>query len=268
MRWTYAVGQAMAAESLSRSQILHRAHGCSAPGPAFGMETLDAGGACMLCGAVIRQGVPRKKVLSSNFMNMDILTYPQGTHFCAACVFALKEPTFRRTSFICSTSEFRPLKRDMLAEALFHALPEDPYLYLFCVTTSYKKHLWLHAPVNLPGPHVQVQFDDMTVDVHLNTARAVLDAIEALYTTFTKEEIRSGHYRLYRLERFGAEEFERHERLLRPHRGSPVFGLLVYIANRKEKVQCKEQSAEPRPNQMNPPQRNANNLHETQLLLF
>jgi hypothetical protein len=69
-----------------------------------------------------------------------------------------------------------------------------------------------------------------------------LGLIEQLYAMFTKAEILSGQYSQNRIKQFGLAEFQRIENELAPHRGSRLFDLAVFVAQ-KPPEENKEVSA-------------------------
>lgn len=192
------------------------------------VEDVAAGSRCCLCGQEITGGVALKNAVSANFNNYDLFAAPESGFMCAPCAYTLSQE-LRRTSYICTEHEYIPLKREEIAEHLF-APPDEPFI--FCVTSSYKKHLILRAVVNYGGEY-SVVFDDMTVLLRQQD-RQIFDAMSELYSVFTKDEIKTGDYKLHRLKKVNLVRFEMLEAFICGYRGTPGFSLMLYVLNKEE----------------------------------
>lgn len=94
--------------------------------------------------------VERKHLLSKSFTNGDRLACPGSSLVSVAAWWALKYRPERASSWWCDGRECRRLNRAALRALVLEGSPAAPWAgYL---TTSYKKHGSLRAPVNA-GPH-------------------------------------------------------------------------------------------------------------------
>ena len=181
---------------------------------------------CCICGAPA--GKDRKESLKPTFTNMDALLYPLSEYICAACDFCLS-PLTRRASFLCTKKVFTAIKREDLSKFLFSP-PRVPFI--FCVTTSFKKYLWIYSKVNANPDMFHIRFDDMDIWCEPRKHRRVFQATEILYQSFSKKEIRTGGYRLINLEKLETlSTFERLEAEIKHWRGSAIFELCLHAAN-------------------------------------
>jgi CRISPR type IV-associated protein Csf1 len=237
----------MQAKDISPTEIIWRAHGCPA---VAGQE--DRREICCLCGLEHAQNCPATKYIKATFTtftNRDLLKAPLSKWICPACAFTLSEAKFRRTSFVCTPTEFISLKRDDIAKWLFNP-PETPFI--FCITTSYKKHLAIHAEVNYSRDRFQVVLDEMQIWFEPERWRQMFEALETMYSVFTKEEIRTGRYEFRRVAQCDPERFERFESILAVARGYPEFELLLLAANRKEELACQIKRSQPKSSKETP----------------
>jgi len=119
------------------------------------VEIVQTEGICAVCGKEIDEGVPIKKVVSSTFMDWNVLADMTAPHVCKACKWCIKEPKTRRSQYIATKDELICFKRDDIEKYLFNP-PEPPFV--FFVTSSYKKHGSFWAQVNYANPdHIFVE---------------------------------------------------------------------------------------------------------------
>ena len=189
---------------------------------------------CCICGAPAEKN--KKQYIKKTFTNHDALCFPQSDYICNACAFCLS-PLTRRTSFLATEQEFIPIKREQLFEHLFTP-PNIPFV--FCITTSFKKYLWLYAAVNTNPNEYQIQLDEMGVICRPNIHRKIFDAVEELYQYCSKTEIASGDYRFINIQKMGIDTWRILEQQIKQYRGSGIFKLLLHCANRKEENKWKK----------------------------
>ena len=116
-------------------------------GPAYEPERVDT---CCFTGRR-EPCVPRRRILGASFLDQGLLRAPASPWIGVATATAMRHPPTRKSSWFCDGRVFRPLKKpDARALVLDESsVPADHWAGY--VTTSYKKHGALRAPVNGPG---------------------------------------------------------------------------------------------------------------------
>jgi hypothetical protein len=195
-------------------------------------------GDCFLCGAAMTYGVPAK--FPPTFMDYDKARAPHSTHICDGCAFTLVERSvelqeitgkdkpqrMRNYSHVVLGGAWRPLSKAQKRET-YEALLQNPEVAVIAV--SGQKHLCFRAQ---PG-WWQVEEQAMRPDPQRLTE--IMAIVQALYDAgFGKGEIESGQYAPYRIMRCGLEIWEPLEEAARPHRGSALFELAVYLVQKNE----------------------------------
>ena len=196
------------------------------------VEVVSAEGICAVCGKAISEGVPIKKVVSGAFTDWNMLADMNASHVCSACTWCIKEPKMRRSQYIATENELIFFKRDDIEKYLFEP-PESPFV--FFVTSSYKKHGSFRARVNDSQQLFYIQFEDRQILFSPNRYRELFELMKKMYITFNKtQEIGQGNYIQKRVMEYGIEKWKRDEEILKQHRGSQVFELLLYALNKPE----------------------------------
>jgi hypothetical protein len=195
----------------------------------YGQPMADTGQPCALCAQPLASE-PLK--VSDAFTNFDRLRFPGSDLVCPACAWCLRTPQLRRGSWIASMEGLRYLQRPAISGALFNP-PEPPFAIY--VTTSFKKHGFFKARVNLSRACFYVQFEEVGVEFEPPRWTAVGEALWNLYAAgFSKRELLHGDYNQRKVRLFGREAWWAFEELLRPRRPESAFGLLVHSLYREE----------------------------------
>lgn len=187
---------------------------------------------CWLCGGVTSgHGQPVKKAIKPTFTNVDMSRASASKSVCPGCVFCLSFRELRNYSILATGKGLkhptRPEMRDWLLSP-----PEPPFV--LCVAVSGQKHLTFRAQVAYSRDGYPVQYEETPVYIDRPALAMMLDLIEQLYAVFTKAEILSGQYGQSRIRQFGLGEFQRIEVDLAPYRGSRLFDLSVFVAQKQE----------------------------------
>ncbi|MEA3324440.1 MAG: hypothetical protein U9Q37_04795 [Euryarchaeota archaeon] len=204
------------------------------------VQTVPATGICAVCGNEISEGIPIKKVVSSAFMDWNVLANMSASHVCAACKWCIKEPKLRRSQYMATDSGLTYFKRDDIEKYLFDP-PEPPFV--FFVTSSYKKHGSFKARVNGSRDLFYVQFEDRQILFSPNKYKELFGLMHRMYLVFNKvNEIGNGDYIHKRVFEYGLKQWQRDEATLKQYRGSQVFELLVYALNKPEEAIIKQET--------------------------
>lgn len=187
---------------------------------------------CWLCGgATGGRGLPIKKIIKDTFTDHDKASAPGSGSVCPGCVFCLSFLSFRNYSILATTDGIKhPTRSDM--RALLLSPPEPPFT--LCIAVSGQKHLTFKAEVAYSRDNYPVHLEETRVLVDVSQLAELLDLTERLYTVFSKDEIKTGRYSMGRIKQFGIAQFQQAEEKLAPHRGSRLFDLAIFVAQKKE----------------------------------
>jgi CRISPR type IV-associated protein Csf1 len=164
-----------------------------------------------------------------------------ASHVCNACMWCIKEPKMRRSQWIATENQLEFFKRDDIERYLFDP-PEPPFV--FFVTSSYKKHGSFRARVNDSRKLFYVQFEDRQILFSPSKYRDLFELMKRMYTVFNKtQEIGKGDYIQKRVFEYGLKQWQNDEVILKQHRGSQVFELLVYALNKPEEAKKKQEES-------------------------
>jgi len=207
---------------------------------AAGFEIHHADSQCWLCGGPAFDPVPYQEFVKPTFTDHDKIARPDSDVVCAACVFCHAERSellaslvgkekpqrMRNYSHFVVDGKWIPLSKAdkaRMADLLLNSKPE-----LTVIAVSGQKHLIFRAQ---PG---WWQIEEQAIQPFPGKLRELLDKIEALYTTFSKAEIETGHYAQHRVRKFGLTEWWALESQIKPERGSLPFRLALFLAQKGE----------------------------------
>ena len=199
---------------------------------------------CGVCGAKNVPGYKISKVVSSSFMDWDIIRDDEVCQYCAVCLGKdiPRSEWLRCTSFLANEGLLKRLNREEIWDFLFSP-PEPPFV--FCATYSYKKHIFFRAPVNYDRNYFTIQTDKGAVDIVHAQISGLCEIIQNWYTIcrdtkiaptwFTKDDILTGNTNYKKIEAYGAARYLEEDRILAKHRNTGLLQLLVYAVNKGER---------------------------------
>ncbi len=208
---------------------------------------------CWLCGGQTGgRGLPRKKIIKDTFTDHDKARAPASSSVCPGCVFCLSFVSLRNYSILATENEMRHPSRAEIRDILLNP-PEPPFV--LCIAVSGQKHVSFKGEVAYSRDNYPVQFEETRVTVDVAQLTNLLDIIERLNTVFTKDEIKTGRYSQNRIKQFGIGEFQKLEEKLAPHRGSRLFELAIFVAQKREfePVEKPEKEEKPCTTTLTPP---------------
>jgi len=194
---------------------------------------------CWLCGGETNgRGRPVKKAIKPTFTDRDKAKGPRNSEsICPGCAFCLSSTPLRNYSIVATENGLshpsRPEMRELLLEP-----PEPPFV--FCVAVSGQKWLHFRSQVAYSRDGYPVQVEETRICVERPVLAGWLDAVEMLYTVFTKAEILSGQYNQNRIKQFGLLRFQEVERRVASHRGTRLFELAVFVAQKPPEKEKEE----------------------------
>lgn len=171
--------------------------------------------------------------VSGTFTNWDLLTDRAASHVCAACNECIKDATLRHINFIATEQGVTFFKRDEIEKYLFNP-PAPPFV--FCVTESMKKHNSFKARVNSSQKLFYVQKEDEQILFSPGKYRDIFEAMKQLYVVFSKTAIATGEYQMNFITKYGLNNFQRDEGIIKRERGTQQFELLLYAMNMSEEL--------------------------------
>jgi CRISPR type IV-associated protein Csf1 len=185
---------------------------------------------CWLCGGSTGGlGLPVKKAIKDTFTDRDKARQPASNSICPGCAFCLSFMSLRNYSILATENKLRHSARAEMRDILLEP-PEPPFV--LCIAVSGQKWLHFRAQVAYSCDGFPVQYEETPIFVDRPVLAMLLELIEQLYAVFTKSEILSGQCGQNRIRQFGLAEFQRIENKLAPHRGSRLFDLAVFVAQK------------------------------------
>ena len=199
---------------------------------------------CGICGAKNVPGYKISKIVSSSFMDWDVIQGDEVCQYCAVCL-GKDIPRSKRlchTSFWANDSQLKRLGREEIWDFLFSP-PAPPFV--FCATYSYKKHIFFKAPVNYDRNYFTIQTDKGAVDIVPAQISGLCGIIQNWYTVckdtktqptwFTKDDILTGCTNYKKIEAYGAARYLEEDKVLAQYRNTGLLQLLVYAVNKGER---------------------------------
>jgi len=209
-------------------------------------QDIEAGpvkdGLCWLCGAqTTGQGIPVKEAIKPTFTDGPLAKAPNSQSLCKACAFCLSYRELRNYSIVATTETLLHPTRAELRGILLDP-PKPPFV--ICVAVSGQKWVHIKSLEAWSRDDFPVQMEDTTVYVIPEILAGILEPVEALYSAgFRKAaykdmagEIETGDYEPYKVQLMGVSEWERLENLVAPHRGTRLFQLALFVAQKKEEL--------------------------------
>lgn len=188
---------------------------------------------CWLCGGLTEnRGQLVKKAIKDTFTDRDKARWPGSKSICAGCAFCLSFKSLRNYSILATKTELKHPSRSEIRDYLLEP-PEPPFV--FCIAATGQKWLHFRAQMAYEKDGFPVQFEETPVCVWWGLLVDWLESIETLYTVFSKEEILLGNYNQNRIRQFGLRGFQEYEGKIARRRGTRLFGLAVFVAQKKEK---------------------------------
>lgn len=196
------------------------------------LEYGNLSGTCWLCGAETTQGIPKKKAIKPTFTDADCAKSPLNDLVCEHCNWALSWRTLRNYSILATQEGLQHPTRPELREILLNP-PEPPFL--LCIATSGQKWLYFKAKVSFRRQNYPVMLEEVPVTVNTELLAKVLKPVETLYGSgFSKAEILSGEYKPVNINKFGMRRWEDAENQITKYRGTRMFELAVFVAQKGE----------------------------------
>jgi len=203
---------------------------------------------CSLCGAPDAE-VPLGEAVSGAYMDHNLHTAPESDAVCCKCFTCFKDTNSRYRNIVAWETGGDLVKKQRLREVL-EILPDqvpEGERFFVAVTTSYKKHVWLKAPINSSTQRFQIQLDDKTVEIEnhekfvkdlerTDLARAVFNRAELLGrdASFLASQEKVRQLPMHKIKKFGPRNWEALKRWMEPIQNTTYFEFLVYLSKKTE----------------------------------
>ncbi len=201
--------------------------------PQLELEKIDTN--CMMCGKEITEGARRNKVVSGNFTDYDTFQNLSGTHICKECGTCVKTRDLRTHNLLADKNHIYLFKKKDLEKYLFNIEKYVKSDFVIGITRSFKKHNSFRCSVNYNTKRFYIREEDKEYLFDIDLAQEIYKELWEMYLYFTKDEILTGEYSINRIQEFGLEEFAKYEAILKQHRGTHQFDLLVYMLDSEER---------------------------------
>jgi hypothetical protein len=211
----------------------------------MGVNKPKMDGICRICGQD-KNGIEFKNWVKDTFTNYDLLV--PGKIICMDCLFWFdqqseelqkitgkdKPQKMQNYSHFIVKGEWQPVGKGDKARMAEYLL-SVPFPEMAAIAVSGQKHIAFRARRNPSCQcHGWVQFEENPIWIEPNVLREFLSIIEALYKIFSKGEIESGHYYAGRVMIFGLENLRPFEEKIKPIRGTAIFQLALFLAQRRD----------------------------------
>jgi hypothetical protein len=192
----------------------------------------DIAGICVVCGAETECGIPLKKVVSDNFTGWNC--FFAGNCTCPECAFIFSDQTFRRKSWVASSSGFKTFKNDEACSILFS--PPDPPFFIHIAKLG-QKQTWLRCLHNVANSTNKYWFSHEGYDIPIlfekDKAVSYLDtALSALGLGITKTELRTGEFKLKTWREAYEKGYQDFLRSIRSLKNNLLWEVIVDVARR------------------------------------
>lgn len=179
----------------------------------------------------------RDKLLPGDIVCDDCLFwFDERSEGLAEIVGKQKPQRMRNYSHFIVGGEWTPLSKGNKSE-MTGLLLGQPFPELAAIAQSGQKHIVFRATRNPPGSvSGWIQFEEQSLFVNPPELKTMLDIVESLYAEFSKGEIGTSRYKGYRVIKFGFQEWDQLERKIRQSRGSLLFELALFLAQKGESL--------------------------------
>lgn len=199
---------------------------------------------CFLCGGETNgKGQSTKKAIKKTFTDHPYARALGSQAVCEACAFCLSHRELRNYAIVATKKQLLHPARDVIRDMLIEP-PEPPFV--MCIATSGQKWLHFKSQVNYSREAFAVNLEESCIQIVPLQIREMVEMAEYLYTTFTKDEILTGSYNQKRIKDFGLDRFVEYEGEVAKIRGSQIFELAVFVAQKQELPEEEKQEVKQR----------------------
>lgn len=182
--------------------------------------------------------VPRQLLLGGSFTTQSVLRAPTSEWIGVNAWIALKHKWERMACWVATAKEFRVVKRAEIRTMVLEGCEVTPWAGW--ITTSYKKHGALLAPVNA-APRGVWAFDERLCDARDADIVAGLWArLRAFQDAgISRPMMESGECPPGLIGKIGLQTWSAFLDYIRPHKSGGLYTLIVYLLPSREELTCK-----------------------------
>lgn len=174
-----------------------------------------------------------KKAIKDTFTDQPYARNPASGSVCLGCAFCLGNRPLRNYSILATEERlYHPSRSEWRVHLL--APPRPPFVAAIAV--SGQKHLAFKAEISYDRETFTVLLEEMPIVVRRSELADLLAFVEPLLAHFTKAELESGRYNQARILKFGLARWQEVEQVLSTLRGSRLFQLAMFVAQKPEEV--------------------------------
>lgn len=179
--------------------------------------------------------IPRSALFGKSFTNIDSLRAPNSDRVSVNAFVALNYKWERMSCWICDENEFKRLQRTDFRPLILSGVQSKTWAAY--ITTSYKKHGAIHAPVN-NKPFGVWRFENLTVDASDN--QKVNDwystMVKYLKIGFGRTIIETLDCSPFVMSKYGVQNWLEFQSWALPKYQSPLYKMLCYILPSQEEL--------------------------------
>jgi hypothetical protein len=179
--------------------------------------------------------IPRSELFGKSFTNIDILKAPDSDRISVDAYLALSYKWERMSCWLCDGITFDRLQRIDFRPLILNGVNRD--LWTAYITTSYKKHGALNAPVN-NKPFGVWRFENLTVDASdkakVNDWYNILN--KYLHVGFGRTALESLDCSPFVMQKYGVDKWIKFQTWAKDKYQSPLYQMLCYILPSQEEI--------------------------------
>ncbi len=206
------------------------------------IPALSEPGICCVTGDVT-DTIQRSEIFGKSFTNIDILKAPESDRIGIDAYLALSFKWERMSCWLCDGVTFDRLQRTDFRPLILSGVDRD--FWTAYITTSYKKHGALNAPIN-NKPFGVWRFENLTVDASdkgkVNDWYNTLN--EYLHIGFGRTVLESLDCSPFVMRKYGVDKWIKFQSWAKNKYKSPLYQMLCYILPSQEELKLEPKNEE------------------------
>ncbi len=188
---------------------------------------------CWLCGGATNKiGIIKKKRISNMFSDVDYARMWTSKSLCMGCGGLLSNAAIRFYSILATEQELiHPTRKEWRKILLYPPTGQ----WAGCLSVSGQKHLFYRTEINFSNDKCIVVLEDFRIHYRPRELLKLLEIIESLLDTFSKNEIKTGRYNQKRIRLYGIEKWICAEEQILKVRGMGFFELALFVATKNDR---------------------------------
>lgn len=197
----------------------------------------DQEGTCCFCG-VQGPGVSVDDAVSHKYFSDYALMATDTGHVCESCAYCMNTRELKQGHWIVSSDTYESVSTGDLFD-LFRDIRDgkhDPPIAVHISENPIRsEHAYLWTPATHRTDPLTASYSRQTARFEWDTFDQLLDAVEELRRHgFRGDDIRSGEPRVRDLESVGADRYRELDRIIDPHRRTPLLDIVWTVSRSKD----------------------------------